>query len=236
MTLQQSPDNFTTTFATLAYSPTSSVGLSANATSNTILSFAISAKYFRFRMTSYTSGIATVDCRFYYTPQTNPSGVAAPTVTVSQGATTATGSLQVGGGGNTVYPTAVADGQMARFWVDHFGRQIVYPYAPRTNQVKANITLTTTTETTLFAANATRFVDIAFIEICTTQATAGRIDLRDATGGSVIASLWVNGNSCDTLNPNNVLLEQTTINNNWTVQLGTALTDFREFAIAVLNQ
>src|SRR6267143_248468 len=81
-----------------------------------------------------------------------------------------------------------------------WAQQAVTP--PRGNQVKGSVTLTTATETTILSANTVKFIDLAYILVCSTNTTtADRIDFRSATGGPIIVSVLAPINGCTAVNP-----------------------------------
>lgn len=106
-------------------------------------------------------------------------------------------------------------------------------------EVENNITLSTTTETTLLSAGASGiFNDLTLLVLSNTSDTKTRVDIRDATGGTVrlSVSLAASGGGAvipwSALNPK----RQTTAANNWTAQLSTAVTDVRVYAHAIQNK
>ena len=124
---------------------------------------------------------------------------------------------------------ASADGDYHVFSVDKLGRQIVTS-APRGQRAKNTITLTTTTETTLLSAGgASIFNDITKLLIANTSGTDVRVDFRDATGGSVIFSVFAPAGQTVGVSAGDDPIPQTTANNNWTAQLSAAVTDVRIF-------
>jgi hypothetical protein len=101
----------------------------------------------------------------------------------------------------------------------------------RAAQSQNNVTLTTTTETTLLAAVASLFQDITELEIANTSASAVRIDLRTTTGGAVVRSFNLLAGETKQFTWKTGLL-QAAVNTNWTVQASAALTDIRIGAVA----
>lgn len=101
----------------------------------------------------------------------------------------------------------------------------------RAAQSQNNITLTTTTETTLLAQVASLFQDITELEIANTSASAVRIDLRTTTGGTVIRSFNLLAGETKQFTWKTGLL-QAAVSTNWTVQASAALTDIRIGAVA----
>jgi hypothetical protein len=153
-----------------------------------------------------------------------------------QGATAAavpSGAQQIGGRASSTIPTAVTDGQLVGLMADILGKLVVRVGASRQLIVQNTITLTTTTETTLLTAgSAGVFLDLTMLIISNTSATAVRVDIRDATAGTVRMSLYAPaGQTIGFTHP--VTFTQTTAANNWTAQLSAAVTDVRIVAQAI---
>jgi hypothetical protein len=133
----------------------------------------------------------------------------------------------------TTNPTAVSAGQLVGVMADILGKLVVRAEAPRERVVTNTITLSSTTETTLIAAGAAGvFRDLTMITLANTSATGVRVDIRDATAGTVRWSFWVPA----TQTVGAVLRvpwPQTTAANNWTAQLSAAVTDVRIAAQAI---
>jgi hypothetical protein len=135
---------------------------------------------------------------------------------------------------HTAAPTAKTDGQVVPFVADKVGK-LVTVHAIRDLVVSSGVvTLTGTGETTLLAAVASTFLDMTAIKLNNTSATPVRVDIRDATGGTVIDTFYlpagdVRGQSYP------VPKKQTAVNTNWTIQLSGAVTDVRVVAEFVKN-
>jgi len=143
--------------------------------------------------------------------------------------------LKVGGIARTTNPTAVADADRIDAFFDDLGRQVIVS-ASRDLVTSNNITLTSTTETTLLAAGgAGVFHDAALITLSNTSSTAVRVDIRDSTAGSVLFSMFLAADGGGAVIPFNPPLPQTTANNNWTAQLSAAVTDVRIKIVAINN-
>lgn len=135
--------------------------------------------------------------------------------------------VKIGGQARTTNPSAVADGDRVNAIYDKLGRQIVSK-CPRELRVKNNITLTGTGETTLLAAGgAGVFRDIYFLTMSNTSAVNVRVDIRDATSGSVWQSFLLPGDGGGVVLQPAEFIPQATANNNWTAQLSGAVTDVR---------
>ena len=143
--------------------------------------------------------------------------------------------IKIGCHARTTNRTAVADADRADIVCDDNGQLVVTHIAPRDRVVRSGVvTLTNTTETTLIAAGgAGVFRDLTYLKCTNNSATLVRVDLRDATAGTVIDS-WALAASGGGFNLAwSVPYAQATANNNWTVQLSGSVTDVRCSAQAV---
>ena len=141
--------------------------------------------------------------------------------------------LLCGAEARTSTPTAVGNGDAVRLQADKAGRLVTTPFAPRDLVTRNNITLSSTTETTLIAALAGTFRDLTHLTLTNTSSTAVRVDIRDSTGGTVRLSMMLAADGGGAVIPFPVPYKQTTANNNWTAQLSGAVTDVRISAQAV---
>lgn len=144
--------------------------------------------------------------------------------------------LKVGGKARTTNPTAVADADRVDATFDDIGRQVVVLNQVRDLETHTTTTISaSTTETTILAAGgAGVFHDVTLITIANTSATATRVDIRDATAGSVVWSYYVPAGQ--TIGADiSVPVKQTTANNAWTAQSSVSVTDLRIFIQAVKN-
>jgi len=129
------------------------------------------------------------------------------------------------------------DGDIVVAKTDAFGRQPVALQQNRTGVKMATVvTVTNTTETTLVAAGgAGVFNDLTLVACINTSATPVRVDIRDATAGTVRFPLYVPaGDMRGYMNP--ILIPQTTAANNWTFQASASVTDLRCWAGYITNQ
>lgn len=136
---------------------------------------------------------------------------------------------KIGCHARTTNRTAVADADRADVVCDDNGQLVVTPMAPRDRVVRSGVvTVSTTTETTLLAAGgAGVFRDLTYLKCTNNSATLVRVDLRDATAGTVIDS-WALAASGGGFNlAFSVPYAQASANNNWTIQLSGAVTDVR---------
>lgn len=143
--------------------------------------------------------------------------------------------VKIGGKARQTNPAAVADGDRVDATFDDVGRQVVVLNAARDLETHAKVTLSNTTETTLLAAAGSGvFLDVTKLLITNTSSTAVRVDLRDATGGTVQLEVAIAANGGAVIDFA-VPLRQTTANNAWTAQLSAAVSDVRVFMQAVKN-
>lgn len=156
--------------------------------------------------------------------------------TVAHDAVDSGNPVKVGCQARTTTRAAVADADRVDCMADKNGR-LVTTLSPRERVVRSGvITLTTTTETTLIAAGgAGVFRDLTYLKCTNNSATLVRLDLRDATAGTVIDS-WALAASGGGFNlAFSVPYNQATANSNWTVQLSASVTDVRCSAQAMEN-
>lgn len=246
VTVEQSNDN-TNWVSTILFDVAGSImggsgGVFTGITLNGMFVGNIYGRYVRVNVTSYTSGTIGVNATLW------GDSVSPSTIKIVPHSSTTTGLIKQedaahGSGDVGVFMLAVrndanavrasADGDYHVFSVDKLGRQLVTS-APRGQRVKNTITLTTTTETTLLSAGgANVFNDITKLLIANTSGTDVRIDFRDATGGSVIFSVFAPAGQTVGVSAGDDPIPQTTANNNWTAQLSAAVTDVRIFVQAI---
>lgn len=155
------------------------------------------------------------------------------------GATAPTGATYTGTLGQTALPAAVTAGQMAGPLADTFGRQVMLPFGFRQLLACQGTTISaSTTETTILtAAGANVFADPYLLVISNTSASTNtRIDIRDATAGSILFSLESIGGANPTGFNSPTPIPQTTANNNWTAQAATSTTDLRVYVCYIKNK
>lgn len=144
--------------------------------------------------------------------------------------------VKIGGQAATALPTAVANADRVNALYDKFGRAVVLLQAPRDLITTNTITLSSTTETTLLTAVASVFLDLTHLKCTNTSATLVRVDIRDATAGTVRDSIALAASGGGFTDNYTIPIPQTTVNNNWTAQLSAAVTDVRCTARAVQNK
>ena len=244
LTFQGSPDG--TTFLPISAVPIAGGVLSSTATATGSFIIPLSMKYMRVRMTAYTSGTATGIIRMS-TVQTAFDGLVnsvsitgTPTVvgSVAHDAPDTGNPVKVGGKAFSVDPTPVATGDRADAYVDVLGKLVITPIAPRAQVTPpAMVILSSTTETTVIsAAGAGIFLDLSWIILSNTSATAVRADLRSATGGTVVVSFMIPAGMTLVVDLSDLPMLQATAANNWTIQLLAAVTDVRVTACAAYRK
>lgn len=143
--------------------------------------------------------------------------------------------IKIGGIARTTNPTAVADADRVNAMFDKVGRQVMVLASPRALTTHATTTISTTTETTILAAGgAGVFHDVTQIVLSNTSQSSVRVDIRDATSGTIRLSVGLAPKGGAVI-PFNVPLVQASANNNWRATLSTAVTDVRIFIQAVKN-
>lgn len=143
--------------------------------------------------------------------------------------------MKIGGQARTTNPTAVADADRVNAMSDKVGRFVTTPCQVRQLVSSQTTTISASTaETTIITSVASTFLDLTALTISNTSATGVRVDLRDATAGSVIASLYVPPTDVRGI-VFQVPLPQTSAANNWTLQSSASVTDLRVFAQFIKN-
>ncbi len=167
-----------------------------------------------------------------------PSGTSSTRVqgTAANGVASVGDPIQNGAVAQTVNPTAVASGQMARNMSDKVGRQVTTLIAVRELYAQNTVAiLNSAVETTVLAAGAAGvFHDVTTILITNNSAVASLVEFRDATAGTVRIPVWVPANATVPVNPI-TYVTQATAANNWTAQCSSATSDIRIFIQAVKN-
>lgn len=167
------------------------------------------------------------------------------TVTTITGITTAFGATAAsvpanvvlnGARAATANPVAVTDGQAVGLMADKLGK-LVCVGAIRTLKGSQKTTLSnTTSETTIVTAVASTFLDLYGLVLANTGATTTKVDIRDTTGGSIIATIEVPAaETRGFMLTVDSAIPQTTVNTNWTAQCASATTAMEVTALYVKN-
>lgn len=132
-----------------------------------------------------------------------------------------------GGRAATTNPVAVADGQVVTAMYSKLGKLVTLDGAPRELRKSQKTTLSASTaETTIITAGAAGvFNDLFGLILANSGATATKVDIRDATAGTIIASVYVPaGDTRGFMLPAGSGYAQTTAANNWTAQCSASTT------------
>jgi hypothetical protein len=144
--------------------------------------------------------------------------------------------VKIGAQARITNRTAVTDGQRTDVVADDMGRLVVIQNQVRDLVTQATTTISTTTESTILAAGAAGvFHDLTLLVFTNTGNTATRVDVRDATAGTVRFSIWLPAAGGGAILQPPVPITATTAAANWTAQLSAATTDVRIFVQAVKN-
>ena len=201
-------------------------------TGNGLFRVALGFKFFRARMTAYTSGSATGQTEVnHISGDQVPTGVTiagTPAVTLSGTGNSVQGTVahdsaaaqnpvQVGYNARTTNVTAVSDNDVCRPICDLNGRQIVIEGGPQQLQDMNRTVLTTTTETTHIAAVASVRHHIGSMIVANlSAANSVQVDVRDTTAGTIRMTFNLAANQSIAFDPRS--WAQAAVNTNWTVQ------------------
>ncbi len=142
--------------------------------------------------------------------------------------------VKIGAVARTAHPTAVAGADRVNVYADDLGRLVTYPYAPRDLVSHNRLALTTTTETKLITAGgAGVFKDLTMLVLSNESATETRVDIRDATAGTIRLSMDLAADGGGAVLRFDPPFTQAAAANNWTAQLSGAVSTVYITAIAV---
>jgi hypothetical protein len=192
-------------------------------------------KYFRVRRTAYTSGVITGSLRLSTVEHNIDWLVTSMNITgsVAHDAVDSGNPVKIGGKGRNADPSPVLNLDRTDLYTDLLGKPVFVPIFPRALMLTNMITLTSTTETTLVSSGgAGIYVDITSIIVTNTSATAVRVDIRDATNGTVRISVMAPATLTVIIPIGTAPIIQAASNNNWTAQISAAVTDVRITAVA----
>jgi hypothetical protein len=153
---------------------------------------------------------------------------------VAEGAAYSENPVPIGVEARSTNPTAVDDGDIVSLKSDDYGRPIVVLNNSRDLTGTQATTITSTSETTIVTATASVFHDLTMLIFSNTSNTSTEVDLRDDTAGTVIMTVGLAAKGSAVI-PFNTPLAQGAVNDNWTAQLGTAVTSVEVFAHYVTN-
>ena len=169
----------------------------------------------------------------------NPASTVPVAGADAHGAVAANNPFGIAGLSVDALPTPVTVGQLAKMLSDKFGRQITRTN-PRENIVPATITINASTSAAdLFAAGGSGiFLDLCFVLITNTSATATELILKDAAAGTTRIVLSAPAN--DTRGyaiAGDMGWPQNTANSKWTATLADNIaSDIFISALAVKNK
>jgi hypothetical protein len=198
----------------------------------------LSVKFFRVRMTSYVSGVAYGTIRLSTVSMAVDALVNSVSATVNglvaHDGIDSGNPVKIGGRARSVDAVAVTNGDRVDGYYDLLGKAVVVPLGVRALIVQNTITLMTVTETTLLSAGGLgNYLDVSWLVVTNTSATAVRVDIRSVTAGSVVLSVMAPAGLTTLVDLSDLPMLQATANNNWTVQLSAAVTDVRVSAAAI---
>lgn len=153
---------------------------------------------------------------------------------VASAATDSGNPVKIGFVAHTANPTAATDGQRMNGSSDKLGRQVTVLNQVRDLVTNQTTTISNTTETTIFTAVASTFLDLTLLVITNSSATGTTVTIRDTTGGSAVAIFDV-GPKGGIVVPFAVPFKQTSVNTNWTAQSGTSVSSLHIFVQAANN-
>lgn len=130
--------------------------------------------------------------------------------------------------------TAVAEDDTADIATDNQGRVVVTPHVPRDLVTHGTATLTSTTETSVIAAGgAGVFHDLTKIILSNSSSTATRVQVRDASAGTIRLEVALAANGGAVIDFGNVPMCMTTANNAWYATLSGAVTSIYVYYQAI---
>jgi hypothetical protein len=103
--------------------------------------------------------------------------------------------VKIGGTVRTTNPTAHSDNQSSSISLDSLGRQLVRPVQIRGLIATAYASVSTGTETTLFAGITSTYNDLIYVLAANNSTVSTGIDLRASVAGNIVMHLEVPPNS-----------------------------------------
>lgn len=159
------------------------------------------------------------------------------------GAKDATGSavpanaFYVAGNASTALASAASAGNLTGVMYDKFGRPVSLAGTIRDLRATQTTTISaSTSETTIFTAVSSVFLDVVLILFSNTSTTATRVDLRDTTAGTVLGSVYVPAGDMRGFAVPGETIPQTSVNTNWTAQCSASITDLRVYVLVDKNK
>lgn len=208
------------------------------------------SKYFRIRVSAYTSGSATVVLRLLRQPlqplqpvggtavtQATASNLNAQVVgNVGSGATDSGNPVKVGGIVVTGAEAVATNAQRVNSRHDKVGRPVVRPYQHRERVVKTTFSTTNSTENVLLSGQGSGiFADLTNLSLFNSSATTTNVSVRSVSGGTIEMVLTVPAGG-GVVVPFPVPMTQTTANSAWTLQSSTGVSTLVANAVFILEQ
>ena len=150
---------------------------------------------------------------------TDTSAIVIPGAAISTPA-----AISIAAEARTTARTPVADGQAVRPIADKLARLVIAGTSIRELTDNNLVSLTTAAETTLVPAVAAIANDITALLICNRDSVAHWVDIRDATAGTIRASIAVQAGDSAVVTFARNALKQSAVNANWTAQLNAVIT------------
>ena len=206
----------------------------SSASTNATFNGQSTGRYLRFQGLGLTGGDTIVFSLTRYTQYRGTNSIA-------------TGSTRDAGGSVPASPTYIAgqartslltnnNSWIAGLTTDLNNRLVVTNETIRELKSDSTVTLSNTTaETTMVAAIASVKNDLTGLVISNSSASSTFIEIRDTTGGTVRAKIFVPANSCISIPINNANVKQSAANTNWTAKCLTAVTEINIFVTYVRN-
>lgn len=200
-------------------------GASSVTRDNGLFVIPLGFRFFRVRISSYTSGSVNAIAYFSGVPKSVANSNVSNTVTVSgqiahDSSSSDTNPIVIGASGKTTNQRPVSENDVCRLVSDLAGRQIVHVGNMLQMEDVSHLQLNSTNETTLVAsATSTRHVlqDLVFANLGTTACV---LNLRDTTTGPVRMTILVPPQDMRSLHMHGWAAR--TPNTSWTVQATSA--------------
>lgn len=248
ITYEASNDNSTWVSVLMETLTSSSTAAAATSTTVGLRGASIVARYFRARVSTYTSGTVTASYKATsdHLPKVVLAGQTLTTLTtcttltnggVANDAVDSGNPHKIGGQARTSNPTAVANADRVNAMFDKLGKLIsVSAVRDLKGKQKTTITSSTSETTIITAAGASVFADLYGLHIANTSATACNVTIKDSTDGSTVDIIAVPaGETRGFMTDCGSAIPQATANNNWTATCSASVASIEITALYVLN-
>ena len=157
--------------------------------SNGIITGSCNFRYFRVRMTSYSSGTATGTLELKTVPFAPTNMYVLGSLTPNNTTTSATPAFAMPAGFKALSAdqTATTTTYNTQGITDLVGKQIVMPYSINQQFVKGSASATGTTSTSLITAVASNSIYLTSVQVMNTGSVTSQILLQDGNGGTTLA-------------------------------------------------